>query len=327
MEDKEDFKTRLKIEKKRLEELKVGELINPPIEIHFNNRYADKLLYIEALTNVLRNKINPNITQNLVEECLCKDFDEFIQNMNERSPDLGLSLLDKETLNKALIRFYSRREKADTDKALFRLMSIGVIDDYTVDYNKKTYTLKIEKKKKGSYINSLYNYIKRYYSENRAIQEKEKVISQKGKTEINKCLGYLTDFIYREIAEKRKQAINDMVFACRESLQADKSPDKDGNEELKDFIFMYFNSKYAKEKYEIGDINYSLNRDTNNGKDFDWEIVWKYMNVIEIDKGSEKNNVKHLRGACLRLLRGQSKNGALLLLKSFSLYRSKDFFR
>ena len=36
--------------------------------------------------------------------------------------------------------------------------------------------------------------------------------------------------------------------------------------------------------------------------------------------GSPIDNLKHLRGACLRILRSQPDNPALLLLKSFSLF-------
>ena len=36
--------------------------------------------------------------------------------------------------------------------------------------------------------------------------------------------------------------------------------------------------------------------------------------------GAQKDNTKHLRGASLRLLRTEPKNGALLLLKAYSLF-------
>ena len=210
------------------------------------------------------------------------------------------------------------RRKDDTDKALFRLMSIGVIDDYTVDYNLKTYSLKVIKKGEGEYISALFEYIKRYYSESRAKQEIQKVQKRKGNTEIQKCLGFLTDFIYREVKTKRLRAIDDMILACKIGLE------ENGNEELKDFIFLYFNSKYAKKDYTIEvdgkEETYSLSIDTNFGRDFDFNIVWKYIKAIEIDRGGEKDNIKHLRGACLRLLRSNPENGGLLLLKAFTLF-------
>ena len=299
---------------KKLEKIEIEEEISPKIEIHFNNKYADKTIYIRELTAKLQSTINQQISQQNVEDCLCADYMDFIDNIADKRPDLQINELDEDVIKKCLVLFYSPRTKADTDKALFRLLSIGVIDDYTVDYNKKTYTLKVVKKEEGGYEERLFNYIKRYYSEIRANQEIEKVSKYKGNSEIQKCLGFLTDFIYREIERKRLRAIDDMIFACRIGLQ------KDGNEELKDFIFMYFNSKYAKKDYTIKDKGYSLTVDTNDAKDFSFDNVWKYIEAIKIDDGSEKDNVKHLRGACLRLLRTNPENGALLVLKSFTLF-------
>ncbi|MFA6796842.1 MAG: DEAD/DEAH box helicase [Bacilli bacterium] len=299
---------------KKLEKIEIGEEISPKIEIHFNNKYADKTIYIRELTAKLQSTISQKISQQNVEDCLCANYMDFIDNLADKRPDLQINELDEDVIKKCLVLFYSPRTKADTDKALFRLLSIGVIDDYTVDYNKKTYTLKVVKKKEGGYEERLFNYIKRYYSEIRANQEIEKVSEYKGNSEIQKCLGFLTDFIYREIERKRLRAIDDMIFACRIGLQ------KDGNEELKDFIFMYFNSKYAKKDYTIKDKGYSLTVDTNDAKDFSFDNVWKYIEAIKIDDGSEKDNVKHLRGACLRLLRTNPENGALLVLKSFTLF-------
>ncbi len=299
---------------KRLENTEIGNIVKPEIEIHFNNKYADKITYIQTLTLRLQKAFSPKISQKDIEECICSDYNDFISNLDQRRPDLKINELDENVLNKGLVIFYSPRAKADTDKALFRLLSIGVIDDYTVDYNKKTYTLKVVKKEEGGYEERLFNYIKRYYSEIRANQEIEKVSEYKGNSEIQKCLGFLTDFIYREIERKRLRAIDDMIFACRIGLQ------KDGNEELKDFIFMYFNSKYAKKDYTINGEEYSLTVDTNDAKDFSFDDVWKYIEAIKIDDGSEKDNVKHLRGACLRLLRTNPENGALLVLKSFTLF-------
>ena len=48
--------------------------------------------------------------------------------------------------------------------------------------------------------------------------------------------------------------------------------------------------------------------------------MWKYIKAVDIDIDSLKNNVKHLRGASLRLLRTEPRNGALLLLKAYSLF-------
>lgn len=302
---------------KRLLEVEDGQEIKPAIEVHFTNRYADKELYVNSLTLKMQELISQDIKKRNIKDCDCSNYEEFIKKLIKLRPDLNIGDMDLDVLQRGRTRFYATRRKDDTDKALFRLMSIGVIDDYTVDYNLKTYTLKIIKKPKGVFTKSLFNYIKKYYSESRANQEIKKVKDYDGNTEIQKCLGFLTDFIYREVESKRLRAIDDMILACRIGLE------ENGNEALKDFIFLYFNSKYAKLDYTV-DINgveepYSLTVDTDK-KEYNFEIVWKYIAAISLDNGGEKNNIKHLRGACLRLLRSNDDNGALHFLKAFTLF-------
>ena len=49
--------------------------------------------------------------------------------------------------------------------------------------------------------------------------------------------------------------------------------------------------------------------------------MWKYIEATTIDpSGAQKDNTKHLRGATLRLLRTEPRNGGLLLLKAYSLF-------
>ena len=128
-------------------------------------------------------------------------------------------------------------------------------------------------------------------------------------------MSFLTDFVYKEIEAKRLRSIEDMILACEIGMQ------ENGNEELKDFIHLYFNSKYAKENHEIDGENYSLTIDTDNAKEYSFDILWKYIKATTIDpSGAQKDNTKHLRGATLRLLRTEPRNGALLLLKAYSLF-------
>lgn len=87
------------------------------------------------------------------------------------------------------------------------------------------------------------------------------------------------------------------------------------NEELKDELYFYFNSKYARREYrtERGE-QFSLLVDTDEGKRSSWETVLKFMQVVDnqwISKNSEagstqNDNAKHLYGA-VRLIRRDAK--------------------
>jgi len=209
-------------------------------------------------------------------------------------------------------------------KAIYRMSCIGVIDDFTQDYPNKRFRIVTKRKADGKYIHSLKQFLMRYYSEERAEEEIQKVPKLKGNNEIHKCLGYLTEFIYDKIEVKRRRAIEDIRSFCIQGIN-DTKDWKEINEELKDFIYYYFNSKYAKEDYETENGEpYSLTKDTDFGKKYSFEILLKYLKVIDEKvygtSGSPKDSVKHLQGA-VRLIRRSltDKNPALDMLNAFCL--------
>jgi hypothetical protein len=257
--------------------------------------------------------ITTNIRDELILSSIEGTFENFSKNLKENT-NIDIDAVEKDlTLLKKL--YYSPRNKPDTDKAIFRLSSIGIVDDYSVDYNKKCYKIHTLKKKDDEYIEHLKVFMRKYYSSNRVDKEIEKIYSSNGNSVLQKCLSFLTDFVYKEIEAKRLCSIEDMILACEIGRQ------NNGNQELKDFIHLYFNSKYAKKNHEIDGENYSLTIDTDNAKEFSFDILWKYIEATTIDpSGAQKTNIKHLRGATLRLLRIEPKNGVLLLLKAYSLF-------
>ena len=105
---------------------------------------------------------------------------------------------------------------------------------------------------------------------------------------------------------QNERAIRDIETFCEQAINS--SDDwLETNEELKDFIYYYFNSKFAREDYITEDgVPYSLTSDTEHGKVSSYEILFKYMNVVDDDvvgsSGSPKDNIKHLQGA-VRLIR------------------------
>ena len=96
------------------------------------------------------------------------------------------------------------------------------------------------------------------------------------------------------------------------------------NEKLKDFIYYYFNSKYAKSDYVADNGEpYSLVNDTEGGKKSSTQILMKYLRVIDDEiagVGTPLDNVKHLYGAVRLISRSLTDtNPALTLLDAFCL--------
>lgn len=201
-------------------------------------------------------------------------------------------------------------------KAIYRMCVIGLIDDFTVDYAMQTFRITTICQDKNHYIDCLRSYYRKYYSDERTndmISEVRSMAMRDGI--IMACLQHLTSFIYRSIAQKRARGILDMEQFCNMAINSKKDW-RETNEDLKDFIYYYFNSKYARENFVTydssikEDVPYSLKDDTNSDLHSEaemtsFELVKKYMRVVDseiVNNDSQKDNVKHLQGA-VRLIR------------------------
>ena len=216
--------------------------------------------------------------------------------------------------------FCRKRDKDDTDKAIYRMCCIGLVDDVTIDYLSQTYELKIHKRTDEEYRHYMLDFFRKYYSIEQAQKKVQEIDDQPGRNYLDKCLGYLTAFVYDNLEKKRYRAIEDMRIACSDSIIERQA---NGNDEwLKEFIHLYFNSKYARTDYEVKGQRYSLKYDTDTeGKD-GFDVVQKYIEVINPindDSGSEIDNVKHLYGATLLCLRAHPDNAALQLLLTYCI--------
>lgn len=201
-------------------------------------------------------------------------------------------------------------------KAIYRMCIIGLIDDFTEDYSEQTFRITTICQEDTEYYERLSSYYRKYYSTER-VESMMTEVRTLAKTEgvIMVCLKHLTSFIYKSIAEKRARGILDMEQFCNLAISS-KQDWKKTNEELKDFIFYYFNSKYAREGFVTYDSNlqidvpFSLKDDTNHDDHSEEEItsfdlVRKYMRVVDteiVNHDSQMDNIKHLQGA-VRLIR------------------------
>ena len=186
------------------------------------------------------------------------------------------------------------RNSQDTAKAVYRLSIIGVIQDYVVDYRANEFDALVVRMKPGDYCRALQKYIERYVSPEDARLVVEKAQAAAGQNEVQKCLGFLVDFVYSSIAKKRREAIAVMEEACRLGVE-------EGNEAFRSRVNTYFDSRYTPllQPYQR---NYNI------------EVVWQFIE----ETGGQVDAIAHLRGACDRLLASNPENGAYLLLRAYA---------
>lgn len=206
--------------------------------------------------------------------------------------------------------------KVAIQKAIYRMCIIGLIDDFTEDYSKRTFRITTICQDEAQYYEHLRMYYRKYYSEEKCngMMGEVKAMAIKDGV-IMACLKHLTSFIYRSIADKRARGILDMEQFCNMAITSKKDW-KETNEDLKDFIYYYFNSKYAREGFLTydsilnEDVPFSLKDDTNHdvkseAEITDFNLVRKYMRVVDpeiVNNDSQMDNIKHLQGA-VRLIR------------------------
>lgn len=250
------------------------------------------------------------------------EFENLISNF-----ELGEDI-DEQVMNEAKVKYYIPRNQDDTAKAIYRLTSINIIDTYTIEYQQQVYKVKLSRKTDKQYFDNYQSLVERYTSKEESRKLREECendfnISDNA-TVISKCLEHLTNFIYEKIADKRKRAIDDMVGLCNETIVFEDPIEQ--SKKIKENIYYYFNAKYSREgnvaQTESGEtVDADLNKDFINDLPIK-ETIWKYIEkIIDFDdNGAIVNNIKHLRGATMRMLRGTSGAPQFNILKSYSLY-------
>lgn len=315
-----------------LKSKRTGDTFN--ITVGFYNNAKER---IKTITRWLHDVVHNSFTEVIVQRMRanCTEAEAFIEEVCDNYQKFTHIELDFETFctnrdqtkgnpagtaYKMFMALYNGyRDKMDTEKAIYRLSTLGIIDDYTVNFSSNTFTLFGKKKTEKEYKDNLTVYLLKYYSEKTTQVRLKKLAPIDEPTPIRKSLNFLVNFVYKEIQKKRQLAMHDMRNACRLGLEK-------GSVELKDYIDLYFNSKYARAGYTYSnengeEINASLPDITDNGKNDDLKWVWLFMEIVDEDpKAGQIDNTKHLRGACTRMLNNQPDSYTLLLLNAFALY-------
>jgi ATP-dependent DNA helicase RecQ len=310
-------------------------------DFHLSSQHFAKLERTKALQLLLHSGMTLENLRSIAKYAIYQnlEYPDFVNRLfSDNHADLRLQLLDEnESLSIDLQRaYYLPRTQEDTAKAIYRLISIGIIDNYTIDYQNKLYTLEFKKKKPEQYYDALENLLARYTSKNDAylkITELKKVsaieIAEGKASVISKCLEYLTNFIYDKIKQKRLQAISDMVNMCENAISIGNIEDQ--NQFIKDEIYYYFNAKYTRKGFhenwsettggKLSSISKPASMEDLRSSFSTEETIDHFLDLVQNSyTGEFMNNVKHLRGSAMRMLRSNPDMPAYRILKSFSLF-------
>lgn len=289
------------------------------VTVSWNNQLnANPDSYKEAVMGVINDIANEKgwcgVTSDRLELDKIDSFEKLLQKIALTSNDKNWLYhhWDNYTYDKLKMTFYRNRDKNDTDKAIYRMCCIGLVEDVIIDYNSQTYQLKVVKRSDDEYLDNMRQFFRKYYSLKESNRMVEELRNHKGDNVLDKCMGYLAEFVYKSLEKKRYRALDDMRLACSDGI-------KEGSKWLKEFIKLYFNSKYAREGYQVGGCDYCINIDTKDNEE-DFKIVEKYIKILgEDNSGTPIDNTKHLYGAVLLRLRDYPYNAALNLLRTYCI--------
>lgn len=289
------------------------------IESQKSNNYSLKIGFtndtITKITEVIK-----GIGYNDFEEVIVRaaynfssnEFD-FIENLDyqyKKFTNFQTSLaLNADTVYFIEKNYSKIRNSSDTQRAIYRMSIVGIIDDYVIDYVGSFIEVRFKAKSDSEYLNNFKKYLKRYLG-NQSTDIWLKKVSENNEISILKSVLYtLISFIEDEISDKRKRSIDYMKELCEQGFEM-------GEKVFRENIIYYFTSKYAR-------VNY-LPKDTDGGKLESAAIVKKYLEYISKPPdglGGEIDNAKHLRGACANLRITMTKeNASIDLLTSYSLF-------
>ena len=272
-----------------------------PLIIGFSN---DALNRMEDIITHHKRSLPQYVTSLSTTARYANSGEEFVRNLGQQpKTDYGQELAAE------WLRY---RDDQSTMKAVHRLATLGVVEDYTVDYSAGMLTLVLAPKptNEHDYLERLKEYLLRYTTRQRANELTQAAIRRpEGKTLLEKCLGAMLDFSYSTVAKKRLTAIEEMHNALKIYGLKEKPAMS-----LTVFCDLYLNSKYARNDF--------LPTATKNGSLDSADTLWEYLDYMAAPpdgQGEVQDNVKHLRGACARLLPSYPDNATLKLLDGFAI--------
>jgi len=188
------------------------------------------------------------------------------------------------------------------EKALYRLLLIGVVSDYTIDYSREEFTVKLSGANKEEIVETYGKYVASYlYSRRQTeIEKASRLLSLSHPEFIIEMVNLLLHFIYDVIERGRRRALQEMLF-CTE-----KPNDRDIRKRILQVLQVL--PEYRKKLDQIID-------------DKDIGIV-KCKDLFTSVRSP--NEAAELRGQVSRYLESYPDHPALLMLRSLSEVFSRD---
>jgi ATP-dependent DNA helicase RecQ len=122
--------------------------------------------------------------------------------------------LEDGAINTVVIPFEEGQRGAQ-EKSIYRLLSLGIVTDYSIDWRKNQFKVQTKKSKPSEVVDHLLKYFVQYKFKDYADIAIKDVEQEKTGDTLKAALNKMIDFVYDEIVVKRKQALRTMAELCR----------------------------------------------------------------------------------------------------------------
>ena len=190
-----------------------------------------------------------------------------------------------------------------TEKALYRLLVLGIISDYTIDYSRNEFTIELSGATKEEIIEAYGQYVASYQESRKQheLEEASKWLSYSYSEFIKKMISRLLYFVYDVIERARRERFRQMVLICK---------DAPSNEKFRQLLLKYLEETEYSQVLEK--IVSDKEVDFKKVKEFFWEVV-----VLP-------THAEELRGSVSRFLGDYPDHPGLYMLRALSEAFSKD---
>jgi len=189
---------------------------------------------------------------------------------------------------------FDSKQKNEMEKSIFRLVLLGIVQDYTINWRQKCFNLHLTKTDSQCIRSNLKKYFLQYKFKEFAETKLNSISQNSFELSLKEGINILIDFIYDEIVLKRKQALRTIGEICRNFS---------GDQQFRESILSYLQeSEFSKElrewlKKSFRDIGVPRIRDIQN-------------RVVDLE------GLKRLIGTTRRMLDEDPQNIAIRFLSS-----------
>lgn len=147
-----------------------------------------------------------------------------------------------------IIFYHDRKNKNPMEKGIHRLLVLGVISDYTINYSSKEFTITLSGNTRDDIINNYLKYVSGYNKGRVAIERNKivKYITEPISTFIKEGCRILIEFVYDTIEKGRRRALREILSLSESAISSN-----DPNQTIREGILRYLETTYSEEIEEI----------------------------------------------------------------------------